>query len=92
MLKWGTMIISGLSGERFGVSAALLRFGKSARPVPLQVCDADHAVTPGLRDIMFHIQFVTMLGMININWPSFFYPIVSQSSWADLVWSEFYTL
>lgn len=29
MLKWGTMLISGLSGERFGVSAALLRFGES---------------------------------------------------------------
>jgi hypothetical protein len=26
-LKWGTMIISGLSGERLGVSSALLRFG-----------------------------------------------------------------
>lgn len=31
MLKWGTMIISGLSGERFGVSAALLRFGRFFR-------------------------------------------------------------
>lgn len=28
MLKWGTMLISGLSGERLGVSAALLRFGE----------------------------------------------------------------
>jgi hypothetical protein len=29
MRKWGTMIISGLSGERLSVSSALLRFGKS---------------------------------------------------------------
>lgn len=29
MLKWGTMLISGLSGERLGASAALLRFGES---------------------------------------------------------------
>lgn len=28
MLKWGTMLISGLSGERLGASAALLRFGE----------------------------------------------------------------
>ncbi|TXT15573.1 hypothetical protein VHUM_00076 [Vanrija humicola] len=70
MLKWGTMLISGLSGERLGVSAALLRF-----------------VTPGLRDILHHIQFVTMLGMISVSWPGFFYPIVAQSAWADLLWN-----
>jgi hypothetical protein len=29
-----------------------------------------------------------MLGMININWPSWFYPIVTQSAWADLLWSK----
>lgn len=29
MRKWGTMIISGLSGERLSVSTALLRFGES---------------------------------------------------------------
>ena len=28
MRKWGTMIISGLSGERLGASSALLRFGE----------------------------------------------------------------
>lgn len=28
LLKWGTMLISGLSGERLGVSTALLRFGE----------------------------------------------------------------
>jgi hypothetical protein len=28
MRKWGTMIVSGLSGERFSVSGGLLRFGK----------------------------------------------------------------
>lgn len=70
MLKWGTMLISGLSGERLGASAALLRF-----------------VTPSLRDIVHHIQFVTMLGMIRVNWPGFFYAIVTQSAWANLVWN-----
>lgn len=28
-----------------------------------------------------------MLGMIRVNWPGFFYPIVTQSAWADLVWN-----
>jgi hypothetical protein len=28
MRKWGTMIISGLSGERLSVSGGLLRFGE----------------------------------------------------------------
>lgn len=30
MRKWGTMLVSGLSGERLSVSSALLRFGESA--------------------------------------------------------------
>ncbi|KAL7421737.1 hypothetical protein Q5752_003508 [Cryptotrichosporon argae] len=68
--KWGTMVISGLSGERLGVSGALLRFA-----------------TPSLRDIMAHIQFTTSLAMIAVSWPAFFYPIVSQGAWADLVWN-----
>lgn len=28
-----------------------------------------------------------MLGMIRVSWPAFFYPIVTQSAWADLVWN-----
>jgi len=32
MRKWGTMIVSGLSGERLSVSAGLLRFGESPDP------------------------------------------------------------
>lgn len=28
MRKWGTMLVSGLSGERLSVSSALLRFGE----------------------------------------------------------------
>ena len=30
MRKWGTMIVSGLSGERLSISGALLRFGELA--------------------------------------------------------------
>lgn len=60
-------------------------------------------VTPGLRDIMHHIQFCTVLVMIAVNWPNFackleflflptsadsIDPIVAQLAWADLVWSK----
>ncbi|OCF74818.1 membrane protein [Kwoniella mangroviensis CBS 8886] len=68
--KWGTMVISGLSGERLSVSGGLLRF-----------------CTPSLKDIMFHLQFCTMLGMIAVNWPEFAYPIFARGAWADLVWN-----
>ncbi|KIR33629.1 membrane protein [Cryptococcus deuterogattii MMRL2647] len=70
MRKWGTMIISGLSGERLSVSGGLLRF-----------------VTPGVKDILFHIQFASMLGMVAVNWPQFSYPIFAQGAWANLVWN-----
>ncbi|EIW70782.1 hypothetical protein TREMEDRAFT_11397, partial [Tremella mesenterica DSM 1558] len=70
MRKWGTMIISGLSGERLSVSGGLLRF-----------------VTPSLRDIIHHIQFCTILGMVAVGWPTFAYPIFAQGAWADLVWN-----
>ncbi|WVF71606.1 hypothetical protein IAT40_006414 [Kwoniella sp. CBS 6097] len=68
--KWGTMIISGLSGERLSVSGGLLRF-----------------VTPSLKDLMFHIQFCAMLGMIAVQWPQFAYPIFAREAWAHLVWN-----
>ena len=28
-------------------------------------------MTPGLRDIIHHIQFCTILGMIAVSWPTF---------------------
>lgn len=34
MRKWGTMIVSGISGERLSVSSALLRFGTLHLPSP----------------------------------------------------------
>jgi hypothetical protein len=37
--KWGTMIISGLSGERLGVSGGLLRFSKQVTSISLDQLD-----------------------------------------------------
>lgn len=102
MRKWGTMIVSGLSGERLSVSSGLLRFGESMQ-VNVER-EADIAVTPGLRDIMHHIQFCTILIMVAVSWPhfacepimkllvwcaDFIDPIIARLAWADLVWSEF---
>ncbi|WVQ82236.1 hypothetical protein IAT38_004364 [Cryptococcus sp. DSM 104549] len=70
MRKWGTMIISGLSGERLSVSGGLLRF-----------------VTPGVKDVLFHVQYAAMLGMIAVAWPGFAYPILARGAWANLVWN-----
>lgn len=76
MRKWGTMIVSGLSGERLSVSGGLLRFGeRCVRCSSLVLCPSSSSdalvVTPGLRDVIYHIQFCSILGMIAVNWPDF---------------------
>ena len=40
MRKWGTMIVSGLSGERLSVSGGLLRFGELTTRKPWPVADS----------------------------------------------------
>ncbi|KAL7410297.1 hypothetical protein BDY24DRAFT_180849 [Mrakia frigida] len=42
-------------------------------------------VTPGFRDIIYHLQFSTSLAMIAVQWPTFFYPIAAQGAWSTLV-------
>lgn len=68
--RWGTMLISGLSGERVGVSGGLLRF-----------------ITPGFRDVLWHLQFCAALAMVAVAWPPFAYPILARTAWASLVWN-----
>ncbi|KAJ9111736.1 hypothetical protein QFC19_001097 [Naganishia cerealis] len=68
--KWGTMLVSGVSGERLGYSGALLRF-----------------ITPGFRDVIWHLQFCAVLAMVAVDWPEFAYPILAQGAWASLVWN-----
>lgn len=92
--KWGTMLISGLSGERLGVSGGLLRFSESCQSCgtefgtlidgsPLLVRRYSHqnkhywiliftyVVTPGFRDVLWHLQFCAVLGMMAVRWPDF---------------------
>ncbi|KAJ9102590.1 hypothetical protein QFC21_002991 [Naganishia friedmannii] len=68
--KWGTMLVSGVSGERLGFSGALLRF-----------------ITPGFRDVIWHLQFCAVLAMVAVDWPEFAYPILAQGAWASLLWN-----
>lgn len=90
--KWGTMLVSGVSGERLGFSGALLRFSKSATPrvFPSRlylIMPLLHVVTPGFRDVIWHLQFCAVLAMIAVDWPEFAYPILAQGAWASLVWN-----
>lgn len=71
MRKWGTMIVSGLSGERLSVSGGLLRFGEFLDNKSVRQAYLSPPVTPGLREVIHHIQFCTILGMIAVDWPDF---------------------
>lgn len=43
--------------------------------------------TPSARDIVWHTQFVTSLGMVAVNWPGFAYPVLSQGAWSTLIYN-----
>ncbi|KZT29427.1 hypothetical protein NEOLEDRAFT_1238857 [Neolentinus lepideus HHB14362 ss-1] len=40
--------------------------------------------TPSMRDIIFHTQWCAALAMVAVEWPSFVYPLLSQTAWAML--------
>lgn len=44
-------------------------------------------VTPGFRDVIWHLQFCAVLAMIAVQWPEFAYPIFAQGAWASLLWN-----
>jgi hypothetical protein len=78
--KWGTMVVSGLSGERLGFSGGLLRFGElfsthdrsnSDHPQLADLSLAASSVTPSVRDVFFHLQFCAVLAMVAVQWPGF---------------------
>lgn len=48
---------------------------------------SDHTVTPGLKEVIHHVQFCAILGMIAVAWPRFAYPVLSQGAWATMVWN-----
>lgn len=47
-------------------------------------------VTPGFGDCLQYIQFVVLMGSLTLNYPGFFQPAVSQSSWSLLLFNTSY--
>ncbi|RMY24847.1 hypothetical protein D0867_01110 [Hortaea werneckii] len=45
-------------------------------------------VTPGFGDCLQYIQFVTLTGALSLQYPGFYQPAVSQTSWSLLMFNE----
>ncbi|KAF5371263.1 hypothetical protein D9758_004142 [Tetrapyrgos nigripes] len=43
--------------------------------------------TPSMRDIIFHTQWCAILSMVAVQWPTFVYPLLSQTAWATLTYN-----
>lgn len=52
--------------------------------------DADllRLVTPGFGDCLQYIQFVALTGGLTLNYPGFYQPIVSKTSWSALMFNQ----
>ncbi|CAO1618181.1 unnamed protein product [Jaminaea pallidilutea] len=61
------------------VVSAISGQGMVLSPALLRFC------TPGSWEILFQLQFLAAIAMINVRWPDFSYPIMAQASWASLV-------
>lgn len=45
-------------------------------------------VTPGFGDCLQYIQFIVLAGSLNLSYPGFYQPVVSQASWSVLLFNE----
>ncbi|KAF2274388.1 uncharacterized protein EI97DRAFT_381575 [Westerdykella ornata] len=45
-------------------------------------------VTPGFGDCLQYIQFIVLAGSLNLQYPGFYQPVVSQASWSVLLFNE----
>lgn len=43
--------------------------------------------TPGLRECVWAAQFVVLIGMIGVEWPSFAYPAIAKTAWSFLLFN-----
>ncbi|KAF8897887.1 hypothetical protein BD779DRAFT_1608372 [Infundibulicybe gibba] len=43
--------------------------------------------TPSMRDLIFHTQWCAALAMVAVEWPSFIYPLLTQTAWSTLTYS-----
>ncbi|KNZ49963.1 hypothetical protein VP01_466g6 [Puccinia sorghi] len=44
--------------------------------------------TPATSDILNHLQFISLIGLISVQWPDFIYPILTQSAWSTLIFNN----
>ncbi|KAF5393120.1 hypothetical protein D9757_001130 [Collybiopsis confluens] len=40
--------------------------------------------TPSMRDLIFHAQWCSALAMVAVQWPTFIYPLLTQTAWSTL--------
>jgi hypothetical protein len=45
-------------------------------------------VTPGFGDCLQYIQFIVLAGSLNLSYPGFYQPVVSQAAWSLLLFNE----
>ncbi|KAF2488287.1 hypothetical protein BU16DRAFT_474205 [Lophium mytilinum] len=45
-------------------------------------------VTPGFGDCLQYIQFIVLAGSLNLDYPGFYQPVVSQASWSVLLFNQ----
>ncbi|OCK83382.1 hypothetical protein K432DRAFT_255789, partial [Lepidopterella palustris CBS 459.81] len=45
-------------------------------------------VTPGFGDCLQYIQFIVLAGSLNLSYPGYYQPVVSQASWSLLLFNE----
>lgn len=52
--------------------------------------DADllRLVTPGFGDCLQYIQFIVLAGSLNLQYPGYFQPVISQASWSTLMFNQ----
>ncbi|KAF2454564.1 hypothetical protein BDY21DRAFT_272586, partial [Lineolata rhizophorae] len=45
-------------------------------------------VTPGFGDCLQYVQFIVLAGSLGLNYPGYYQPVVSQASWATLLFNQ----
>ncbi|THH16421.1 hypothetical protein EW146_g4219 [Bondarzewia mesenterica] len=74
----GRGCLSGLENAGFVLASAISGEGLAKSPALLRFA------TPSMRDIFFHTQWCAALAMVAVDWPSFIYPLLSQTAWSTL--------
>nr|VWO96100.1 Regulator Ustilago maydis 1 protein [Ganoderma boninense] len=74
----GSGVLAKVEGVGFILASALSGERFASSPALMRFC------TPSLRDIVFHTQWCAALSMVAVQWPTFTYPLLSQTAWATL--------